>query len=355
MRWPIPSHVLKHIFPTIAFFGGFLWDAFTLGRSVKWLDLSILLAYLTLAGGILWWLGHRKHLANEDPTVVTSLGKFEHVPYLALQFLFGGLFSALFIFYFKSASHVLAFFAALALGGLLVLNEFIHEHYHRFSLTWALFGLCAMLLFNFILPYAVGSIHAAWFYISTLAGAALAHALRKKTPGVPGRAYPVWVIAGVLSLAYLLDVIPPVPLVKKELQVGTQFSKDNNDYVLYTETHPWWKPWTWFSHDVHIISGESVYCISTVFAPKGLQTKLYHRWQRFDAHRGWVTQSRIGFSLSGGRNGGFRGYTYKQQMQAGKWRVIVETETERTLSVMTFDLLFLDAQQTPPEKQAVHF
>ena len=49
----------KAAFPAIAFFGGFLWDAATLGRSIQTLDLFILLGYQVAAGGILIWMGRR--------------------------------------------------------------------------------------------------------------------------------------------------------------------------------------------------------------------------------------------------------------------------------------------------------
>ncbi len=335
---------LHHAVPTCAFFGGFIWDALTLGRSVQWLDLTLLLGYLLLAGGILWWLGHSRHKKSlnpitdnpqDTPVQNSKLRHLDGLPFLLLQFLFGGLFSALFIFYFKSASHILAFFTAAGLGLLLVLNEFIHSHYQRFTLTWALFGLCAMLLFNFLLPYAIGSIHAAWFYLSTLAGAALAQFLRKKTPGKPGYIFPVWMIAALLCSAYWLDAIPPVPLVKKDLQVGIAFSKNANLYQLQVESPHWWKFW---QSPLHIGPNEAVYCVSVVFAPRGLHTELYHRWQIYDKKQGWRTSSRIGFALAGGRNGGFRGYTYKQSLSAGLWRVSVETETGRTLSSREFEV-----------------
>src|SRR5258706_13440766 len=46
-------------FPAVAFFGGFIWDAATLGRSIQPFDLYSLLVYLLLAGGILIWMGRR--------------------------------------------------------------------------------------------------------------------------------------------------------------------------------------------------------------------------------------------------------------------------------------------------------
>ena len=62
----------------------------------------------------------------------------------------------------------------------------------------------------------------------------------------------------------------------------------------------------------------------------GLSHRLYHRWDRYDAFRGWVTVSRMGFGISGGRNGGFRGYTYKQEMAPGQWRGHVGNEKRHT-------------------------
>ena len=334
---------LKNLLPAIAFFGGFLWDALTIGRQINPSDLWFLAAYLLAAGLILYWMGHRSHAH----TFMSEMERLKHslrpdwqknAPTFILQFLFGSLFSCLFILYFKSSNHFLALFWSLGLGFLLVANEYIDHHYHRFTLTWALFGLCAILVFNFLLPFMLGSILSVWFYLSTLAGAALTHYLRKKTPGCPGRAWPVWVIAGILSIAYISDFIPPVPLVKRDMHVGLNLEKRNGDMLLAVENAPWYKPWRLLSNDLHVPEGARVYCVSAVFAPRGISTTLYHRWEHYDEKRGWESTSRTGFGLSGGRNGGFRGYTYKQNIQAGEWRVKVETESGRTLTVYHFNL-----------------
>ena len=329
---------LRRALPAIAFFGGFLWDALTLGRTVAAMDLWLLTGYLAGAAGILWYLGHRQAtvapIASETPEPWWRVSG----PYLLLQFFFGGLFSALFIFYFKSSSHLLALLWALGLGGLLVANEFLEDRYRRFTLTWALFGLCAMLLLNFVIPHVVGSISAFWFVFSTLAGAGLAHGLRLKTPGQPGRIKPMWAIAAGLLIAYAADVIPPVPLVKRDIAVGHALSRSHGDYVLQLEKTPWWLFWRSVSSEFHLEPGERLYCVSAVFAPSGLDTRLYHRWSRYDPDKGWVMTSRIGFGLAGGREGGYRGYTWKQNLAPGEWKVAVETEDGRTVAVHRFEL-----------------
>lgn len=345
-------HDLRRALPAVAFFAGFLWDALTLGRTVTSMDLWILAAYLAGAAGILWFLGRRQVLAAAPTPVEEASGTPSAPPaaaaeppwwqasgpYLLLQFFFGGLFSALFIFYFKSSSHVLAYAWALALGAMLVANEFLEDRYRRFTLTWALFGLCAMLLLNFVVPHIVGSVAGFWFFFSTLLGAGLAQALHMKTPGRPGRTWPVWAVAAGLFLAYALDVIPPVPLVKRDLAVGHDLVRAEGRYRLQLEKTPWWVFWRRVEREVHLAPGERLYCVSAVFAPRGLDTRLYHRWQRYEDGKGWVTWSRVGFGLSGGREGGYRGYTWKQNLAPGDWRVAVETENGRTVAVHRFDI-----------------
>lgn len=329
---------LRRALPAIAFFAGFLWDALTLGRSVGAMDLWLLTGYLAGAAGLLWYLGHRRARPDAPPTNQPPTWWRESGPYLLLQFLFGGLFSALFIFYFKSSGYLLATAWALCLGALLVANEFLEDQYRRFTLTWLLFGLCAMLLLNFVVPHVVGSLSAFWFVFSTLAGAGLAHWLRLKTPGQPGRIRPMWGVAVGLLIAYSVDLIPPVPLVKRDIAVGHELARHNGDYVLKLEKTPWWVFWRRTSDEMHLRPGERLYCVSAVFAPSGLATRLYHRWSYRDPRRGWVDTSRIGFGLAGGRAGGYRGYTWKQNLAPGEWRVAVETEDGRTVTVHGFEI-----------------
>ncbi len=347
--------IVKKYFPALAFFAGFIWDALTIGRSVNASDLLILSAYLIGTIPIIWWLAKKTivpsviQAVNVEPSVnsegvvlnsavaVPESWK-TRLPYILLQFLFGSLFCALFILYFKSSSHVTAIMWSIGLGALLVANEFLETAYKRFTLTWTLFGFCAILLLNFVLPFLVGSVHAFWFFMSILLALTLTQMLKNKISAQLGNIIPAYVVAALIALAYVLDVIPPVPLVKRDIQVGVALNKVAGEYVIQQDKAPWWIFWRSTLDSVHINAGDKVYCVSAVFAPAGLEAKLYHRWQRYDAKKGWQTMSRIGFSLAGGRNNGFRGYTYKQNVAYGKWRVIVETENERTITVHEFEI-----------------
>ena len=125
--------MIKKYLPVVAFFAGFLWDALTIGKNVNASDLLILSAYLFGTVPIMVWLVKRANLLidNAAQTTLAMHVSFkdanwrERLPYLLLQFLFGSLFSALFILYFKSSSHLAAFAWCLGLGVLLIANEFL--------------------------------------------------------------------------------------------------------------------------------------------------------------------------------------------------------------------------------------
>lgn len=331
------SKAVGRYLPAVFFFAGFIWDALTIGRNVAAFDLIIFAGYLLVAGLILFSisrpsfnLADEAGLPNRIYAVVTS-----RWPYFLLQFLFGSLLSALFILYFKSSSHWLAWLMSLLLASLLVANEFLEDQYRRFTVSWALFGLCAMLLFNFALPFLLGSVLSIWFYLSTLLGAFFAYWLYTKTPNHLGSIWPVSVIAGLLMLAYAADMIPPVPLVKRDIAMAYAIEKVNGKYQLSQQKSPWWVFWRKSSDDLEVVSGQRIYCFSTIFAPAGLKTKLFHDWQ-LHTKQGWVLQSRASFTVSGGRYNGFRGYTYKSNPVAGDWRVVIKTENEKTIAVHQF-------------------
>ncbi len=343
------SQKFSDYFPAMFFFGGFAWDALTIGRSVTAPDLFIFSGYLLGAGLILFSISRPSFILADTAKLPMRLHWLyaSRLPYFLLQFLFGSVLSALFILYFKSANHWLAWLLSLLLAAMLVANEFLESEYRRFTLSWALFGFCAMLLFNFMLPFLLGSIHAAWFYLSTILGAFAAYWLYKLTPNHLGSIAPVWAIAAMLMLAYAIDMIPPVPLVKRDVAVAYALNKVNGEYQLSQQKSAWWVFWRKTSDDLQITPGQRVYCFSSVFAPAGLKTRLYHRWQIYTKKHGWVTASHIGFGLSGGRYNGFRGYTYKQNLSAGDWRVRVETENEKTIAVHEFTI---SLATTPAEK-----
>jgi hypothetical protein len=347
--------VLRRLYPVIAFLGGFAWDALTIGQRVRVLDLWRLGGFLLGACILVPWLAHRDTKKRMAPVSGIGLrGSLADLvwqaPNLLLQFFFGGIFSALFIFYFKSSGHVGTWLSTAALGGLLVGNEFAGRRYGRhFTLSWLLLALNAILFFNFALPHVVGSLNPWWFYVSTGTGILLAHLVWRLSPGHPGRILPAWVLAMALLLAWNLDLIAPVPLVKQALAVGHEFAQDDGRILLQVEQAPSWQFWRDQSPVAHVAEGEKLYGVSAVYAPLGVNASLEHRWEVRDAG-GWRVVYRRAFESTGGRERGFRGYSWVLNPQPGEWRFIVATQDGRTIGTFR---LSVERGATSPEATRV--
>lgn len=332
---------LRRFFPLAAFFVGFVSDALSIGRRVTALDFWLLGSYLLGAAVFALWLSWRyRHDKTPPPPADELRGKIARLiwqaPYLIVQFFFGGIFSALFILYFKSSGHLGSWLTAAVLGGLLVANEFAGDRYgRRFTLTWALFALNAILLLNFVLPHLAGSLDPRWFYASTLAGVALAHGLRLIAPGRPGRILPAWSIAVTLLAAWNFGMIAPVPLVKRDLAVGHDFVRAGERFLLQVEPAPAWQFWRDQSAVVTVPEGTRLYGVSAVYAPLRVEADLEHRWEIRERGE-WRLVYRDRFRSTGGRERGFRGYSWVLDPKPGDWRFIAATQDGRTIGLMQF-------------------
>jgi hypothetical protein len=98
-------------------------------------------------------------------------------------------------------------------------------------------------------------------------------------------------------------------------------------YQLTFEAGEWYEFWKESDSVFHRVGGGPVFCYAAVYAPAKISTTIYHRWEYYDAEKGaWVYHARIPYAISGGRLGGYRGYTQIESVRDGRWRCSVETE-----------------------------
>jgi hypothetical protein len=319
--------VVSRYAPALFFIGGFVWDALTLGRTINPIDLWILLAYLAGATTILVMLGR-------------GVG-FRGSEYLnsVLQFFFGGIFSALFIFYFLSSSSLGGYVVVLGLAALLVGNEFLQSKYGGLTLAWTFYTLCTLMFFNFALAHLFRSISTFWFYLGTLLGVLLVLLLRRFSRRQSASVTPSIAVAALLLILHACNVIPPVPLVKKEMVIAHSVRHVRGSYLIRAES-PEWRIWRSSSATYHRSAGEPVYCFTSVFVPNGIRTTIRHRWEHLDERgNGWTTMDLRTFPIAGGRQGGYRGYTLKQNVIPGRWRVTAESESGAAIGVVDFTIV----------------
>ncbi len=321
--------------PAVFFVGGFVWDALTLGKTIKSVDLFLLLGYLIGAAAILVALGRG----------VTFRGS----QYLnaVLQFFFGGIFSALFIFYFLSSSDLPGYLVVIGLAALLIGNEFLQSRYSELTLSWTLFTMSAAMFFNFALAHLFRSISVFWFYLGTLVAVVMVLALRRVSKREAASIRPSLALAALMLVLHALNFIPPVPLVQKEMLIAHSVQRRDGEYIAMVESPGWRRFWASSSTQYPWTEGERVYCFTSVFVPSGIRTTIRHRWLQ-DVDGEWRNAGVVPFTIAGGRESGYRGYTYKQRVTEGRWRVIAESESGAAIGIVDFRV---SRGEAPPLKR----
>ena len=155
------------------------------------------------------------------------------------------------------------------------------------------------------------------------------------------------VFAG-FNFLYFTNIIPPIPLSLKDVGIYHSVVRfDNGDYQLKHEAGNWWQYFKDSDDVFRAVPGDNIFCFARVFAPTRLETSIYHHWERFNQTTdAWETHSRLSYDISGGRGGGFRGYTLIQNYEAGRWRCTVETGRGQVLGRETFTVR---TDETPKE------
>ncbi len=339
----------KPFLPAVFFFSGVTFDSFTLTRIDSLLDNLGLLLYLSLLGALIILtarmdtrMGTGAPPAGLDGVPGLVARAQPYYPH-AIQFLLGGLYSAYTIFYLQSASltATAVFFAVLV--ALLVGNEFLHDRLSNLRLLVSLYALVVFSFFTFFLPVLTGWMNT-WVF---LIDAGLSAAVTLKVVDLIYRGRPAssrWepILSGLPALGlivvlvgfYFLNWIPPVPLSMKFGGVYHNITKAGETYQLAFEQGAWYQFWK--RSDDPFRGEEPAYCFTAVFAPVDMRTTIYHRWQYRLPGGNFSTTDRIAFTISGGREGGYRVYTAKQRLIPGDWRVDVETAEGRIIGRVRF-------------------
>ena len=340
----------KPLLPVVFFFAGVTYDSFTLTRIDSLLDNVILLAYLGLLGALIVITARADRgksaavVSGEAGIVSNFIARAQPYYPHAIQFLLGGLFSAYTIFYSQSASlTATAVFFALLIA-LLVANELLHDRLSNLRLLVSLYALVVFSFFTFFLPVLTGWMNTRVFLLGAgLSAAVTIRVVRLIYPQQPvqSRREVVWTGLPALGLIvvlvgfYFLNWIPPVPLSMKFGGVYHKITKADGTYHLTFEQGAWYQYWK--RSDDPFRGEEPAYCFTAVFAPVDLRTTIYHRWQyRPRGASDFSTTDRIGIAISGGREGGYRGFTIKQRLIPGDWRVDAETAEGRIIGRVSF-------------------
>jgi Protein of unknown function (DUF2914) len=338
----VQSVLSKPFMPAVFFLTGVIYDTLTLTRIDRLLDNLILLLYLVLLGALIVLTGRLGAAPAEaedlsgSPGVVRRLAQVRPYYPMASQFLLGGLFSAYAVYYSRSATltGTAIFFGFLIL--LLVGNEFLRDRLSNLRLLVTLYAVVCFAFFTFFLPVMTGYMNTAMFLIGAIVSVAVIfrvvqlvyrdNAVRSTQEAIGVTAPAVALIAALVGF-YFLNWIPPVPL---SMKFGGMYHaiKRAGDHFELSFERQWYQVWK--RSDTTYSANQPIYCFTAVFAPVDLNTTIYHHWYfRPNDSKPFMHADRIPIKISGGREGGYRAYSFKQGLDAGDWRVDIEATDGR--------------------------
>ena len=269
------------------------------------------------------------------------------------QFALGGLWSGFLVFYSRSASLTASWLFLGVLIAFLVGNEVFRRYHARLVFACLLFFFATYSYAIFLLPVITRTIGRITFLASGGAAIIVFLILLQLLSRVGLERYRqsrLRLLGGAIAITiamnafYFTGILPPLPLALLRVGVYHAIKHEKGQYTASTEVEPWYTDYTIAIPVLHVAPGESLALYSAIFAPIKLNTRITHLWERYDAKRSvWVAQSRISYSISGGREGGYRAYTVKSTPQPGNWRVDIESEDGRLIGRIRFDVVSANA------------
>jgi len=335
----------KHA-PLIFFTGGFIFDSLTLGRIDRLYDLILLSLYMTLLTVTIYIY----NLADDGKWKNTFLERYEGYFPLVIQFFFGGLSSAFVLYFLRSVSlsKTISFFIILV--ALLIANEFLKKRISNKYFQFSVYFFVSFTFFTFITPVFIKVMNTSVFIFSGLVSLVLTLMfilfIYKKSPSTRAEIQKrkiigiVFIIYVSINLFYFFNLIPPVPLALENGIVAHNVQVEDHNYVVTYESDEWYVFWREHRLKFIYVPGDEVYVFTSIFAPTDIDKSIFHRWKwHNDTTNKWEVVEDIGYDITGGRNAGYRGYTFKNNAIQGLWKVEVITEEELIIGVIDFEII----------------
>lgn len=349
------NFIQKHekYFLVVFFIGGFIFDSLTLGRIDRTYDLTVLCSHMTLLTITLYLY----NLVDDGRWENTIIERFQMYFPLAIQFFFGGLSSAFVIFFSRSVSLTKTISFFIILVALLFANELLKKRISNKYFQFSVYFFVNFTFLTFMVPVFIKEMNTTIFIFSGLASLVFTILfitfIYRSSPSTRSEISIakllriILIIYASINVFYFTNLIPPVPLALKSGMVAHKVEKKNNNYLVTYEQDEWYIFWR--DHRIKFIHepGERVFIFTSIFAPTQIKKAIYHRWKWYnESTSNWEVSDKISYEIAGGRDEGFRGYTFKDNVKPGLWKVDLITEEGLILGVIDFDVI-IDANLQP--------
>jgi hypothetical protein len=319
-----------------------MFDTVAVGRVDSWHVIAQQALYLAMVTAVLTQM----FFVPDEPALegLPPVRRFYYRHRLAiLSFFLGTLLNLYTLYFFKSSSLLVSFSFMLVMVALLVLNEFGPFKRLGLAFKFALLSLCGLSFCATVVPVIFGQVGTAIFLTSMTIGClpmlTLSAWIRRRAPErVPAVRNQILVPFGLMLIvflgAYLLRVIPPVPLSIPFVGVYHSVERAPDGYRLSHE-RPAWAFWRNGDQQFRAQPGDRVFVFFRIFSPASFADEVHMQWFHREA-QGWALQDTIPIKIVGGRAAGFRGYGFKSKYQSGAWKVQIETTDGREIGRVYF-------------------
>src|SRR5690606_11299362 len=291
------------------------------------------------------------NLVDDGKWKDTFIERFEIYLPLAIQFSFGALSSAYVIYFSRSVSlsKTASFFIILVF--ILFANELLKKRISNKYLQFSVLYFLSFTFFSFIIPVFIRQMNQEIFLISGFTSLAyiicllifiyLVSPSTRKEVHLGKMISMILILYTTFNFFYFFKLIPPVPLALEEGIVAHQVEVSNNKYKVIYEADDWYIFWRDHRLKFTHRPNENVYVFTSIFAPTNLEKAIAHRWKWLNpATEKWEIVEDIAYEIKGGRTGGYRGYTYKNNVKNGIWKVeVITVEEELVLGIVDFEIV----------------
>lgn len=329
---------------TFLFVFGFLTDMFLLPDIDNPVTKYIGLSYIFGIGGLIvfreWAISRNK--ADKVEEKLFSFSSF------GIAYLSGSALSFVFVYALRSAAFSVSWPLFLILIISMIANEFFPNHTYRFTLDIMVLFIAVVFYIVFNMPFLLKTQNDTVFALSVLASMTIAfiyslviHKISETTEEEASKMFALsFGVPMFIAMLYFLNLIPAVPLSLRDGMVLHSVKRDESgNYHILEEKDT--RFLSSLRNQVHTITTEDndVFYFSLIDAPALITAPITHVWEYYDREKGvWIEVTKVSFTLSGGREGGYRAYSHKENIKEGLWRVTVKVDEERVVGRTTFTI-----------------
>lgn len=347
------SNYTKHA-TTILFIVGFIFDIILLPDISERLAQYIGILYLFGIGSLIIF---REWLVSRN-TASTFEQRFYSLATFGIAYLSGSALSFVLVYTIRAAELSVSWPLLFLLLGCIFANEAVSSHKYRFTLDIAVLFIAMLFFIIFNLPVILKQQNDYVFLISStvsiILGLAYVTMLKYSSEVAEYEAPRGYALAlGIpmfVGMLYVLNILPAVPLSMSSSGVYHSVSKfDDGSYMAQIEdassTFTLLNKITIFRKPTYhfMPTDKGVYVYASIKSPAEVTAPIVHVWEYYDTKtKKWVETSRIPYVSTGGRDNGYRAYTYKENVENGLWRVTIQVGRNRVIGRTEFYIVHTD-------------